>query len=328
MGFLTTAASVMGGLGQLAGGVSGLFGGGGSSGKSDRALQLNLATNAIKYRVADAKRAGINPLAALGVTPMNYSPSFVGSKKDPSKYLNQMGQGLSSLGRLGDKTAQESIELDNEGKRLEILEKKMLLGLTPRPVGAPPPVDGTYNQTLSGQTQSGSSLSNFTKKVLVQPKQTTVQGGPGHEAGSIAMFQFVNRPDGGLDAVISKDLSEPAESHLKTKIKTFVNDFRNWRDGHIYLARPNRKGSARYFKMQEMVKDSITDKPAPGKTWKYNVNEDAWYQRPIGGDNLFDPPRGSHKSPQGKVWDWIKKKGRRWQRYNNKLIEEWRKNRR
>lgn len=55
------------------------------------AQQMFLANNSVSMRVADAKRAGINPLAALGVS----SPGFVGaSNTDPGAGVAAAGQDI------------------------------------------------------------------------------------------------------------------------------------------------------------------------------------------------------------------------------------------
>lgn len=94
---LGSIGSFLGGAGQFAGGLSGLFGGGG--GRSDNstfyqnwrnddmawsreqfdrneALQREFAQNGIRWRVEDAKAAGLHPLAALGSAGSSYSPSI------------------------------------------------------------------------------------------------------------------------------------------------------------------------------------------------------------------------------------------------------------
>lgn len=43
--------------------------------RANRQLQMDTLQNQIQWRVADAKRAGIHPMAALGFTGMSYTPS-------------------------------------------------------------------------------------------------------------------------------------------------------------------------------------------------------------------------------------------------------------
>lgn len=101
-------AGVLGGLGSLAGGVSGLFGGGNNNAaleasrinaEQDRAFQMAAATQGIRWKVNDAKAAGIHPLYALGAPTFSPSPTSLmsdggGSGRDIGGSLSQMGQGV------------------------------------------------------------------------------------------------------------------------------------------------------------------------------------------------------------------------------------------
>lgn len=99
--------SMLGGIGQAIGGASGLFGG--SRGGTDwtsiqlmreqQQLQKEFAQNGIRWKVEDAKAAGLHPLAAIGATGASYTPvSYVGgsdrSSGDMGQSLKDMGQGL------------------------------------------------------------------------------------------------------------------------------------------------------------------------------------------------------------------------------------------
>lgn len=93
----------LGGLGQLAGGLSGLFGGGGGQspattlGQQQLQFAMDAAGKQIQWRVKDAKDAGIHPLYALGAPSFNpTSISIPGEAPGPDvgQSLAQMGQGV------------------------------------------------------------------------------------------------------------------------------------------------------------------------------------------------------------------------------------------
>jgi len=114
--------SLLGGLGQAAGGIAGLFGGGSNNtaanlsymnAQQDRAFQMAAMENGIKWRVRDAEQAGIHPLYALGAPVFSPSPTSV-QNVDPSpnltpKYLSDMGQGLERAIR-STQTPQERVQ--------------------------------------------------------------------------------------------------------------------------------------------------------------------------------------------------------------------------
>lgn len=97
---------ILGGIGQAAGGIGGLFGG--SKGGPDwtsiqlmreqQQMQKEFAQNGIRWRVADAKAAGLHPLAAISAAGATFSPaSYAGDLRgssDMSQSLREMGQGL------------------------------------------------------------------------------------------------------------------------------------------------------------------------------------------------------------------------------------------
>ena len=107
--------SIAGGIGAAVGGVAGLI----SSGQSQaNAAELNrrnyehqkeFAQNGIRWKVADAKAAGLHPLAALGASTAQYTPATaIGDSPDWS-FLADAGQ---SIGRAVDakRTQQERVE--------------------------------------------------------------------------------------------------------------------------------------------------------------------------------------------------------------------------
>lgn len=121
------------------------------------ALQREFAQNAIQWKVADAKAAGLHPLAALGASTTSFAPVTVGaSGANPlADSLRSMGQDLSrsasvnrsAPGRLGAiQTAQqtESNSLDLENKRLnnEILKSRLVTMNQP---ATPPPIPDSSN---------------------------------------------------------------------------------------------------------------------------------------------------------------------------------------
>ena len=108
-------SAIGGAIGGIAGGVAGLFSSGQSSASAERLNRLNyehqkeFAQNGIRWKVADAKAAGLHPLAALGASTAQYTPATaIGDSPDWS-FLADAGQ---SIGRAVDakRTQQERVE--------------------------------------------------------------------------------------------------------------------------------------------------------------------------------------------------------------------------
>lgn len=107
--------SIAGGIGAAVGGIAGLISSGQSQVNASRLNELNyqhqkeFAQNGIRWKVADAKAAGLHPLAALGASTAQYTPATaIGDSPDWS-FLADAGQ---SIGRAVDakRTQQERVE--------------------------------------------------------------------------------------------------------------------------------------------------------------------------------------------------------------------------
>lgn len=157
---------IIGGLGSLVGGLFGKS----SADKANRRnieLQKDFAQKGIQWKVADAKKAGVHPLAALGANTISFTPSSVGDT-GLGEGIAAMGQGIGRAidagsnqdqrnGSLQATIAQETLKglrLDNEGKAIQ---NAALASETVRrsQVGAPlPAVASSPSGGLSGQAST------------------------------------------------------------------------------------------------------------------------------------------------------------------------------
>lgn len=155
----------LGGLGQAFGGAAGLFGGGGGNNnfynslaimREQAQLQREFAQNGIRWKVEDAKAAGIHPIYALGGSGASYSPSAVSvgdsGGSDLGRDLGNMGQGLgraiAAASSKEDRAAKEFTamqrvqalkrgELENQHLELQIMASQN--ALTRAQIGPPMP---------------------------------------------------------------------------------------------------------------------------------------------------------------------------------------------
>lgn len=90
--------------------------------RSNIDLQREFAQKGISWRAADAKSAGIHPLAAMGANPMSFSPVSVGGQAVQSRF-HPMGQKFSGFGNALQtqlmvlRLKQERARLDNMNLR-------------------------------------------------------------------------------------------------------------------------------------------------------------------------------------------------------------------
>lgn len=132
-------------------------------------LQREFAQNGLRWKVEDAKRAGIHPLAALGSSGAQYSPVGLGDN-DSAAVGSSIGQDLSGAinatrtapertTAVGQKMAALGLErasLENDLLRAQILD-------ITRPRTPPFPLaDGGYH--MPGQPGSGVKVSGYDVK--------------------------------------------------------------------------------------------------------------------------------------------------------------------
>ena len=79
--------------------------------------QMDFQKNQTQYRVQDALKAGINPLAALGVSS-NVSPTISAGGSQPGHHMSSAMRQLGNMFNSKFRLEKESAELDNEAKRL------------------------------------------------------------------------------------------------------------------------------------------------------------------------------------------------------------------
>lgn len=177
-GIGSALGSFAGPLGTLAGGLIGsLFDSSKSDAKRQERLQLAFAKNAIQWKVADATKAGIHPLYALGAPTMSYSPVSVGG----GSAMSDMGQDISralaaGMPREGQVSAYDlalqdltlkQFGLQNEllaaqvaRARQEVLSKPALPGVTTLPFGQGKIPMGPQSSAQSVQDKYGDIVEN------------------------------------------------------------------------------------------------------------------------------------------------------------------------
>jgi hypothetical protein len=98
--------------------ASGLIGSEGAARANRRNIrfQRELAQNSVRYRVDDAIRSGINPLAALGVSTISPSVPIQSTSQPMANSLAQIGQSFNQMGQIA---ANHAITQDPERNNLE-----------------------------------------------------------------------------------------------------------------------------------------------------------------------------------------------------------------
>jgi len=192
--------------------------------------QKEFAQNGIRWKVEDAKRAGISPLAALGAQTTSFSPVSVGGSADHSMgdMARGMGQDISraiSSTRTADEQKMASLQLANaqadlDGRLIENQIKNSQLQKM-NAVGNGPPMPSAMDS--QGQVIPGQGNSVNVKASEIYASQ---RGAPGIQSGAINSVQYAKTADGKITVVPSTDMKERIEDdfigenmwHLKNRI--------------------------------------------------------------------------------------------------------------
>lgn len=219
--------------------------------------QKEFAQNGVRWRVEDARRAGISPLAALGAQTHSYSPTEVGSVADTSMgdLMSRTGQNIGraiAAGSTKEERAMQayqvaSAKLDLEGKEIDNAIKAFQLNQ----LGASAPALPSGNDNfMPGQGNSGLVIEQPLKKTVSQP------GRPAQEAGWRPDVSF-SRTDTGLTPMVPETLSESLEDDIIGKAF--------WRIRNQLV--PNLTGSGA---------PSDSQLPAGADTWKWSHSKQEW----------------------------------------------------
>lgn len=169
---------ILGGIGQAAGGLGGLFGGSKSGpdwtsiqlGREQAQMQKEFAQNGIRWKVADAKAAGLHPLAAIGAAGASYSPvSYAGSTfggGDLGNSLRDMGQGLGravAATQTKEERVASAFELTRQRQEIErgdLINQKLAADLALMQTGAGP----GFPSNVANPRNTVSSASGYVMK--------------------------------------------------------------------------------------------------------------------------------------------------------------------
>lgn len=212
------------------------------------ALQREFAQMGIRWKVEDARAAGIHPLIALGAQGYSASPSHITESAGRGNALSNFGQNISRSVR-ATMTDQERLENTLRLENMRLNNDLLIKQLNNQPTNPPMPTGGTDN-FVPGQGDSGTML-------VVPAKRTShAPGRPAQEAGARPDVSY-SRTDTGLVPVIPEGLSESMEDDLVGQLL--------WRIRNQVM--PNITGSSKPPKSQL----------PPGKNrWRWHRFKQQW----------------------------------------------------
>lgn len=200
---------IIGAAGNLLGGIFGQNAADKAADKNIK-LQKDFAQKGIQWKVADAIKAGLHPLAALGANTMSFSPVATGDVLGPS--LDAMGQ---NLGRAVDATKNTTekmqgaiapLLLEKAGLENDLL-RSQIHQLNKQPAM---PTDGGINNIIPGQASSATITTAQGEKIKVPAGMTPGQeienwfGESGEPINMYNMWTTVKRNPAPFAAALQK----------------------------------------------------------------------------------------------------------------------------
>lgn len=243
----------------------------------------NVLQNQIQWRTEDAKKAGIHPLAALGISPASGSRGFSSNIGGPAPFM--AGQNINKL--LQKYMNKEVIELQEQKEREELKRMRLEnLALSKQIYGDTGNKDADqYGRVTAFDPATGKDI-NLPGQYEVRPKAYSEQFG--YETGFSPKWQFAHNEKGELEAYISKDIAESMESDWFAAIMHTAKQVVNY---------TGRIGDYWFRKKEEWVVQELNrirpKSKLKGMEFRYNPYKAVWTERKIEG--------------RSKVWDTDKR---------------------
>lgn len=184
---------------------------------ANQEMQREFAKHGLRWKVEDAKAAGLHPLAALGAQTTSFSPITMGQSPDFSmaNAVSQSGQDISrAIAATSTQEERQMRAYQVENARLEVegkaLDNSIRASQLQKMNGMSPAFPGSDN-FIPGQGNSG--------LVREKPLERTVSapGRPAQEAGWRPDVSY-SRTDTGLTPMVPQGLSESLEDDILGKI--------------------------------------------------------------------------------------------------------------
>lgn len=198
---------------------------------SDKAQQMNIAMQrefaqkGIRWRVADAKAAGIHPLYALGAQTHSFSPVAIGADYSSIGEAGQdIGRAIAATSNQSQRVGQmqkilDGLTVERAGLENELLRSQIArLRQTPNP---PMPVEQRYLTGLDGQGQAAVGALVTNKPMERTPGEP---GQPSNEPGAVTDVGWARTSSGGYYPVPSQDVKQRIEDNIFHEGMHFVRN--------------------------------------------------------------------------------------------------------
>lgn len=192
---------------------------------TERETQREFAQHGLRWKVEDARRAGISPLFALGASGSSYSPvsqPFTESSgyDSPIKDIAQLGQSVArAAGATQTAEERQMVQLqlanaraDLDGRTIDNQIKASELARLQKGPAFP-----SNNNFIDGQGNSG-------VKTNPMERSASLKGRPDAEAGAHNTVGWARNSDGSISPVPSKDVKERIEDNIFHEAAHFLRN--------------------------------------------------------------------------------------------------------
>lgn len=253
--------SIVSAVGSIAGGILGANSAQNVAGMNYEA-QKEFAQNGIRWKVEDAKRAGIHPLYALGASTQGYSPSggYTGDygiadaaahfgqgyeRAQQAKMTKEERDKQDVRDAIQDMAALEDL---NQKRRLndaqirlansEIFRNFALSTNALRKTGLPPAMPGGLGGVIAGQ---GNSYATGQTTPEISSVVTSEKGTPSVQAGSPPDVRFYRTLSGGRAPLPTGDAGDAMDAALGAGLQwSFRNNLVPWLANYFPINDPHR----------------------------------------------------------------------------------------
>lgn len=191
----------------------------------NRADQYKFAQDAIKWKVKDAKQAGIHPLYALGANTVSFSPISVGSTVPDWSGIGNAGQQLGQAFDQGRNGTQKITKIQALTENLSLergaLENELLRAQIRKLSANTPSVPGADPMLIDGQPSTAVPGTLIDENPM--KRQASAPGSPHTEAGAVADVGYA-RTKTGWAPVPSMDVKNRIEDMLPAELSWMLRN--------------------------------------------------------------------------------------------------------
>lgn len=238
-------------------------------------LQREFAQQGIRWRVEDAKAAGIHPLAALGANTLSFSPINVG-KQEPNwaAHGQNIGRAINAVTSKEERVLfaqgleKNNLELQKAGLENAILTEELRRLKDSKPVTA-----NEYGIPGQGTTIEEYNLG---PDVVMEKNQVPFSSAPGIQSGIVPSYQFgwIGKDEAALYP--SKPLEEKLDADSFTALRHAFRQGGQYLKRQLFYLLP---ASSRK-KLYSDIRNEIAALPPPGKgkKWVYNQRSSTYFR--------------------------------------------------